>query len=595
MLHDFKNNILKYRRSILMPGGFYSNLPETLKTINSYWNSEFLSGKIDEKTKVRLYFYNVVKPAALNASKNIDIDLAEILPIPKRSGYDIQGAIISRELKHYLTENNFGELLNRIAYYWPKYGHLVLKIVDGAPYLVNIENLRMNPAAEFLEKSEFVYEYHRLTVDELLKKQKAGWNIEPLLKLGYQTHDILEAYEFDSDGKRIRSFYGFSWPQTKNFQNRSIETFILARGSDEYPPILLHQQEVDRLPYYELKWEPITGRWLGMGVPEDLLEEQIAENTSRNLSLKNLYLKTLILFLTADKELGSNLLAEKESGDVIITPNPIAPLQIPNQDLNALQLEDLRRDALVQRKAFLLDPAALQFLGRGRIGANTLNFLFQQKDTYFKQKRENLGMFLAKIILKEIIPSFKKKNNREHSLVIGNSVSDRLLFEKFIIGTYVDKFASAYFRKYGFYPTEEEIEEQKNKILKTFKNQKHKELTIPADFYEDVEYWLDIVITGENVDLSKIDGAITRAQQIIAQNPAILQNKALRNILFRSLEIQGVPPADLELFSDAADEIGEKELPQAAPIASLPKTGPTGMVSPEALKQLSAPLGQVGT
>jgi hypothetical protein len=73
---------------------------------------------------------------------------------------------------------------------------------------------------------------------------------------------------------------------------------------------------------------------------------------------------------------------------------------------------------------------------------------------------------------------------------------------------------------------------------------KTKDIVIDKDFY-DFKYSVDVVVTGEQVDLAQRATALQTAFQVVGSNPQILQDPVARRTYFKLLEATGVNPAEI--------------------------------------------------
>ena len=559
---NIKKELGTYGKAVTMPGGYSHNLPDTLRLINLYKNSKFKTGDKTSKGKKK-FFYNIVKPACDNAAKNIDIDTKDIILLPKGSGFEWKLWILERELHQWMEKNGFDSLINELTDQFPEIGHIVLKKDRFGVHNVLIENIRTNPSTAWLKDSGFVFELHRMGRSDILDMDE--WDQEAVNRLlgnKQKEYDVYECYKKQDDGRYRMTILSF-FIRPEPSQNRSIEASI-NQSTQDLPTIELFTEVVDELPYMEKKWENVKGRWLGMGIIEYLFEEQVHENEVGFLEMDGLRFKSLHLMKTDDTSLGGNVLTDKDNGDVLITKGTLEAIDFGQNDNAAIGGEQNRWDTLVTKKTFVYDPAMMKSKGNTK---QLAAYLQQQQTSYFKKKKENLGIFLEKVIMKHIIPSFGRHTAKERYFTFSGSLDEMEKFDKAYTDIVVTKTSWDYFKNTGFWPSEDERMQESLKLTNQLKKMKNRTFLIPSEFYKNAKYSITIVITGENADLDKLGTTLQSAMQILAQNPAILQNDGLRAIFFKFLELQGVQPVDLNLMNEAAQQIGQQQLPQGAPIA----------------------------
>lgn len=566
-LMSFIKNLNKYTRSVTMPGGYAHQLPKTLRMIDRHWAGKYEKGNIDSTGKYK-YWFSTSRPASEMASKNIDINtsMIRLIGVPKQS--ELSTWVMQRELREWLIENDFDSLINEMVEKYPKYGHIVVKVhkrtgKSTGVSLVPLENLRMDPSSKWLNRSPFVYEMHRMTKDEI--QAKKGWSkteVTRLFATKKEDYDIFECY-YAKDDYWERKWYG--WQQRPNATGGGttygVEANINQPENMANPPILLFTDEVDELPYRELKWEDIVGRWLGMGVMEYLEDNQRHDNEVNHLEMKNLYLKALKVFLTNDDSLGGNVLREMQTGQIIKTPGDLKSVGSDESDLSAYGSTHARWDQNVTKKVFAFDPQAMG----GRINKNQIAWLKENTQSYYKKKQENLGLFLKNLLYNDILPSFKDDKRKKHLFTFVGSYADIDQFTKFAVEAQVNQAAYEYLSKTGFMPSEEDRAREVMRLTQAMRAKNQHTVEVPQGLYDNLISKIDIVITGENKDLSGLMPILNQFLGLLAQNPAVLQNPVTRAIAFKILEFSGMQPADLDMLDQKL-----ASAPQGAPQTAAP-------------------------
>lgn len=566
-----RDNIKSYHTSIEMPGGYYHNLPATLKRITAYYNSEFLSGQYDELGQ-RKIFYNICKPPCDIATKFVDLDTKHIILHPEGAGLEYKLLLIQKKLKYWLKKVLFSVLLNQIGDDFPK-GHVVVKKSKGKVGVkwdkVLIFNLRMHPGASSLENSPFAYELLEMTSKDI---KKMGWNgkdLEQVLASGKDSHLIYECYELNQEkGKKWkRRFLTGLYRQKKdNIIVEQIETMYL-KGKGEYlPSLVLHEDEVDKLPYRELKWEDVDGRWLGFGFVEYLFHDQIRVNEISYLKGKSLYLKALQIFITKDETLANNLIKDVDFGQVLHSYADLIQVRRDNVDLSAYNQEEERWNTSVRNKTFATDiargdnlPASTPgILGRLQAGMTA---------SYFERKRENYGLFVKSLLFEDVIPDFKKQFVGEHKLFVAKSDADYETLLNIVADAMLENKLNEYAKKYGTVPSWGEVQLKKINIEERLRGKRYLSFKMPKGYYDNIEYQLEIVITDESIDMGAKQSVYQFALATMAANPHILLSPASRTIFFKMIELTGQSPVEINLLKEAAERSAAQAMmqPAAAP------------------------------
>ena len=566
-MNNFIQNIASFYEPIEMPGNYYFDHADTIKTIDLYYNSKFKTGNYDS-SGYRKYFINEIKPACDIANKFVDLDVNNIILKSTKPNQDYILWVMNRDLKQWLKNEQFGVLLNEIGFDYPKYGSIVVKkFGNNQLQKVNIQNLRMDTTTDLLKNSPFVYEILEMTLRDI-ERQK--WPTDELLE-GQSIFTIYETYEHNVNGKWDRKFL------TEPFRIRdgdSIKKSKEAEINDEadyLPPITLKEDEVSELPYREIHWEKVPSRWLGFGFSEYLFENQIANNEAENLERRALYFKALQLWQTKDQRIGRNILVDMENGDILKTTAEIVPIAKDNSDLAAFNTTRTRWKNNSAEKTFSFDIARGGELP-SRTPLGVANLSAAMVSSYFELKRENFGMFVKELLFKDIIPNFKDKSQKEHTLIFAGSDPEIDKYDKAVAESAVLQATIEFAGKNGFMPPISERDSIKERIIRELKDMSSRSAKIIKGLYDKVKYLIDIEITGEGFGSINPQN-LQVALQLIGTNPALLQNVVTRTILFKFLEGGKMSPVDLNMLSGVAETIPLP--PQGGSIAKLPPTTPS--------------------
>lgn len=568
----------KFYESIEMPGGWTFNQPEMLKLIDLYYNSKFKTGKYDNKG-FRKFFFNVVKPVCDIATKFIDLDTRDINLTPEMGGDELRIFLMQRRLRQWLKDEDFGVLLNDITFAWPIAGHIVLKKSRAGWGLVPIQNLRMDTTVKRLKDSHCVAEIYVMGRGEIADQ---GWLLERIqeMYLRGQEEEFVIYDIFEKKGKKwYRRVLGDVWSyKTKDGMNRSVESEINRTSEDWIGSITLFEGEVDKLPYRELKWEDVPGRWLGRGYVEYLEDNQVAFNETENLERKGLALSSLKLWQTRDEQIGGqNVLVNADNGDIVKTESEITPIAMEERNLAQYQETRANWKENVERKTFTSDITTGASLP-SRTPLGVANLQASLASSFFERKREELGLFVKRLLLDDIIPDFASDTVLEHTLVFNGNDEELTWLDDAIADTMVGEKVVDYALETGWFPSQEQKQLIRTQIKDKLKGQKNRYLRIPDSFWKNAHYYVDINITGESFDVSVKSQILQMAMQIVGTNPAVLQNPAGKAILFKLLNIGGINPVELNLV----DQPNQPAPPTQVAGSLARPTAPTGMSAPVA-------------
>lgn len=554
------NDLIKQRQDlrtsqVLKPNPtFASTHNKLLKLVDNYWNSQFGDSPYDSRG-FRKPFLNAVRVPTFVSAKATDLDTKNIRIFADEGQYYGKAYIFNKMLKYYFKEIGFDKLLNEITYNRPKYGHIVLKKVRDKIYVVPIANIYSNPLGEKMASP--IVEYHEYSLGEL---DAMGWE---------NTDKVKAIYE--KNGKDM----AICWEITGKVSDDDYNYRIVA-GLEYGKPIYLLYGNVEN-NYKELKWEDVPGRHQGRGVVEEQFESQIAINENEYLFRLGLQWTSKHLFWSKDVQTARNLLTDAFNGDVVPNNQPIEAIPMEERNLGAFQYADMKWQQHSNDQTFSSDILRGDRPPSGT-PATTSVLQAQQAGGYYDLKREDAGIFIKSVIEDWILPDFKKKNSKAQSVhimkLLGNDNGSQQFFSA-ILSSEVNKKVIDFMSK-GKMLSGNELQ-----LIKgiTADGLKGKNVQIPDNFF-DFEYSVDVVVTGEQVDLASRATALQTAFQVIGSNPTILQDPIVRRTYFKLLEATGVNPA--ELFDEEMPSLMgavQNTLPGSAPVAqrggSIAKAMPT--------------------
>lgn len=570
-MSNFIQNIASFYKPIEMPGYYNFDHADTIKTIDLYYNSKFKSGNVD-RSGFRKYFFNIIKPACDIATKFVDLDVSNIILKSTKPNQDFILWAMIRDLKQWLKNEQFGIILNEIGFDYPKYASVVVKKYGGNKIKkVNIQNLRMDTTTDLLENSPFVYEILEMTLKDMTDQK---WDTEGLPE-NQSIFTVYQTHEQNAVGKWDRKFLADPFRKKEGDGTIRAKEAEINTKEEYLPPFVLKEDEVSELPYRELHWEKVPGRWLGFGFAEYLIENQIADNEAENLERKALYLKALQLYQTKDQRIGRNVLVDMESGDILKTTAEVIPVAKDNSDLAAFNTTRNRWKNNSAEKTFSFD------ISRGgelpsRTPLGVANLSAAMVSSYFELKRENFGLFVKELLFKDIIPNFKNKSQKEHTLIFMGSDPEIDKYDRAIAESAVLKGTIEFAGKNGFMPPISERDSIKERIVRELKDLSSRSAKIIQGLYDKVKYLIDIEITGEGfgtINPQNLQVALT----LMGQNPALLQNVVTRTILFKFLEGGKMSPVDLNMLAGVAETSPQPVAPQGGSVArpTTPTTTPT--------------------
>jgi len=553
-IQDFKT------KPISRVPGLTFNQYENIQKIYFYYSSQFQSGPIDDEGD-RKYFLNINKNPCKVCSKAIDFDTKNIRMLTAGGGDPLKTWFMERDLKYWMRDKQFGKVLNRIFKELPIFGTVVLKIVDGTPYFVDLRNFVVEQAADSLDDMNYITEIHNYTPAQFRKVGKQmKWGadkIEETIKLFHEMKNtshirVYERYGEVEDGDT----YAYK------------RVFIADVGEDElnnygeievqHTGVELSSDTWEGHPYWEFHMDKLSGRWQGVGVVEDLYEPQIKQNETVNLESKSAYFLALHVFQTRDGAFNRNLKGGIKNGEVLNIDSEVTEVNI--QDRNGAFFNEQHRKWMNNRDELTFAYDAVQG-ERSPAGTplGSTQISISQTLSYFEGIQENVAMDIKEMLYEVIIPQFEKENTQEHTLrLVGKDLEQ---YRAMVKNELVAKEVIRMMTKTGKVPMKDEMEIVTVGVDEALKQEKEKILTVPKGYYKDLKYDIDIDITGESVDTRVRSATYFAIMQAVQADPTMTTDPAKRKLLFKFAEDGGV---NLNDIFDVEDKNVQTATPQGS-------------------------------
>lgn len=558
LLRTINQEVQDFRtKQVQVVPGLYYNQYETIQNTIFAYNSRFKTGPVDDDGD-RKYFLNINKNPCKVCSKAIDFDTKNIRLLTAGGGNPTKTWFMERDLKYWMRDQQFGKVLNRIFHELPIYGTVVLKVIAGVPYFVDLRNFVVEQTAECLKYSNYIIEIHNYTVGEFRRvANQMGWPQATVDKVIDEYHKMkgsshIRVYErygevpkVSADGKTTYSYKrvyhaDVGVDEFDQYGNLLVEHQGVELASDDFDP--------EKLPYWEFHMEKMAGRWLGIGTVETLVEPQIRANELANLQSKTSYWAALRVFQTRDPAGGNrNLMTDTRNGEILSVDSEITQIDMSDRNLAFFNEENQKWFRNRDELTFSYDVVQGERLPAGT-PLGSAQIAVGQTMSYFELIQENVALDVKEMLFKAIIPQFEKDNTVEHTLrlvgqdldaYIGMIKNDMILKEVIRIATTT-----------GQVPSNAERDIIGQSIESSIKQHKEKILTIPKNFYKDVKYDVDIDITGESVDTRVRAATKFAVLQALTADPTMLQDPVKRKIIASYMEDGGINPVDIFGASD---------------------------------------------
>ena len=596
---DFLQNEIE-----IVPGYNFSQY-NTIKKAHLYYTGHYEKGDYEDVNGVlrKKVFHNLSNWRCEIATKMIDMDIKDFMLVSNNHDTDWNVYLLEKELKVWLKKNEMGQILNEISRLLPIYGTVVLQKTKDGARIVDLRHLYVDQATDTLKNASYINLRHLLSHQQVRKMAKASWEntneaIENFSGKYTQGYDLGSASMSNGgsslfyDGAAVQKNqvtsaplvevwerYGevpLSWfTEKESDENEYVLAKYCVAGVDQTTKneegvvmhedgLILYKEQIKELPFKEVHYNKIEGRWLGIGVVETLFENQRRMNEVKNQEARANELASIQLFQSKDDTIASNITTDLSNGDILKVRSEITPIATEARNMNALTVTATEIEQHSDNLTFSRDVVSGENAPSGAtLGAIQLQT--QQTTAVFDYKKENIGLFLGEFIKDLVFPQIERDLNKEHILRLTGTFSElQKLRDNYATRTANRKMLDGVLSGEIDELTQEKYQALKDMALSEIAMHGDKIWTeIKENMFKDLDYEVDIVSTGENKNIySQINNG-NALLQALAADPAILQDPAKRKVFFKVMSAMGWHISELEDIEDGLVQGQEQMMQQA--------------------------------
>ena len=530
-----------YNGELELEAGLYFSQYQTIKKVNYYSNSKYLSGEEDMFGREKPFF-NIVNAKVNFSIVATDLDTKDITILSDNEDAFDKSFLLRRELQLWMKDENFGKTLNRLGEIRARYGGVLLKKSKEEGKL-KIEVVNWNSVVtdqrDILGGN--IIEIHKLKEHEIVKRYK-GFNGDVSL------HDILKLK--DKDGFiTLYEMHGiFEDTLIGGNEKEYSNQYHLIAGNEGSKKFVIHSVKENELPYKYLAWREVLDRGLGYGVVEEGFQAQQWVNDARLQERQANEIGSKVVFYSDDNLLQNNILTDVENGTVLKLQQGRNIGMLNSISRNIPEFKNLITEWQNQYSqiASVFETNSGETLPSGtpfRLAA----IQTQNANSLFQYRRQELGIFLREVFADWVIPYLVEKLNKEHTLVTDFSEEElKKIDEGFINKTVNEDMINQALQ--GAIISPEDYQANLNRASDFIGETKQKRFVkIPKDYFKDIKAKVDIITTGEQMNKAVILESLNNILSIVSANPAILENEGLSKIFYRMVEVAdaGISPIDL--------------------------------------------------
>lgn len=535
-----------YNGTITIIDGLTHSQAGIIKKVEYYTNSQYLGGMFDEFKRFKP-FYNIVNFRVNVAVKATDLDTKDIQVFSDNPKHRVHSMIFNKEVKNWMRENYFSKTLNEMGLTRAKYGGVIVKkVIKNGKLTLEVPEWKNLITDQVDIKNGIKIEKHYLTPVDIQKK-KGVWN-----KIDENWDKVEKVFKSLDKGRvtntsricvmEVEGEFEREYVTETEDETYSLQHYFILCDVNEQPKCVLHAEEVKSSQYKYLPWLTASGRGLGIGIVEDGFQAQVATNDMVLKQRDILELSAKTILVTDSDTMENNLVTDLKTGDFLKLEKGEQATLLNTLPTSFPALDDIMKqwDDQYSRVSSSFEAVTGETMPSGT-PFRAIAIQNQEAQSTFNYRREEMGIFLNEIFTEWIIPFIAKKLTQEHILV-SDFEDDELTIIDEVFSNYVARQYVIEQLLNGKVVTQDEyttmVEAQKKLLTTTFK--KRRFIEVPKDFFKDVEFKLDIITTGEQVNKTAIFETISNMISVIATNPAIMQDPVLKKLLGKAIELSGI-------------------------------------------------------
>ena len=324
-INKIKKEITAYRTSsVNLYEGVTFSAPKLLRRIGLYKSQTYPRGKLDSQGNYK-YWYDIITPRVGSEIKNIDFDTKDIVLYSDSLNDNMRVIVANAGLREYMDSSGQAAKLNSAVEQGTEWGNVIWKKTEKDYRVLELDKVMvLNQTAKTLKSSD-VIEEECLTVSEI-RKVEAWTNKDELIKTFKEdeTDSSPEFYIYERNGEiSEKEFYAIKESEGgKGKKNASSDKYLLAKivvggVEKDSPTTVLFCEEIKEMPYREYHRSSFSGRWLRVGLYEQLMDIQTRANEIGNQIARGLEWASKTIFKSGDKIIAQNIITDLQSGDIV--------------------------------------------------------------------------------------------------------------------------------------------------------------------------------------------------------------------------------------------------------------------------------------
>lgn len=541
---------------------------DDLAKISAYLNSKHTSGDKDTLNRDKPFF-NITVAKKNIVARATDLDRKNIRAKASKMKDELASFLFTIKVQQWMKDSKFGIFLNNWGDTLAGYNSAIVKsvenkdglhvmVMDWQKMIVDFIDFDSNPKIEILELTEAQLRQNKsydqdmvealcnaLTVRTLTNKQKKD-NKPNFIKL-YEIHGNLPL-SYLTDKEEDEYTY---------VQQMHVISFVASKQKGKFDDYTLVSGREKKDPYMLTYLIPSTDGSISLnGAVKNLFEAQWMKNHTVKAIKDYLDLASKLIYQTSDSSFANkNALSAIESGDIMVHKEnmPITQVQNSTNDVTALTNFGVMWENLASDLANVPDILQGDNMPSGTAFRQAA-IVQQEAHSNFGVMIENKGLFLEELFKEHITPYILKQmdTTEEISATLDSYGIDKI--DQMYIGSeavkrFNHKAVEAVINRTELpnldqerAGVQQELAQSSQRYLKPSDIETKTWKEVLGDFEASMVY--DIV--DENRDVQATLDTLNNTFQILASNPAILQNPQAKMLFNKILSASGeVSPVEL--------------------------------------------------
>lgn len=573
------------------------SLSENINKIDAYLNSKHISGSEDSMGRDKPFF-NIVTAAVNIWYRATDIDRKDIKVKSTNTRNIFTSFLATIFLQNWMRKDNFGAFLNDWGRTLARYGSAVVKFVETdnklhamvVPWnrlIVDQVDFNNDVIIEVLELSAADLRnrkgYDQELVDKLIDSTVARETLDKQRKDNKTS--FIKLYEVHGE-MPLSYLTGKTTDEDIYVQQMHVITYVESKEKGKFDDYTLIKGREEKNPYMVTHLIKEDGRTQSIGAVENLFEAQWMMNHTKKQIKDQLDLSSKLIFQTSDGNfVGQNALSSIENGDILIhaVNQPLTQIANNSHDITALQNYGAEWKALGTE----INGISESMMGNAAPSGTAwrqVEALLNESHSLFEMMVENKGIHIEEMLRTYIIPFLKKQmNNVDEITAVLQQHEIEKIDKRYVPYEATKRLAKKLINEIvatGEVPeiTDEMKMESENEVKAELDAQGNQRYFVPdelgektwKELFKDIEWDLEIDVTGESSDNKSDMATLSTVLQTIASNPNML-NDPKANLLFNKILIKTgtVNPVELSSLNSTSNQ------PQttAAPTVGGPTAG----------------------